>query len=1117
MNVGGSGGNTAPTITSNGGGPTAAISVPENQTAVTTVIATDPDIPPDPALVYSLVGGADQTAFSIGAGNGVLTFNTAPDFENPTDGGDNNIYDVIVQVDDRKGLGGQDTQAIAVMVTDVGGVPPPPDASTSTYEFSGICIPTPPGNPCNVSLFVQVELSSSSDGLYTLNGQFSEDLRILSAVAIISFEGVAWRTIDCLELSPIPCFPDSPDGIPRENSVLELAGGEVVKGTALQWTFPPTFEDLGGGGGGSLFVSEKGWGVPECGPECEPSLDVGGSGTWSLSANGLPDVNAGTTQTIALPNAAILDGTVTDDGQPNPPGLVTTTWSQVPRASGPGTVTFGNANAVDTTASFSLAGYYLLRLTANDGALVFSDEVTVIVNPVPPTTQLVKDIWPGRQDSKIRESINVNGSLFFTATDGVLGEELWKSDGTAAGTVLLKDIWPGSEASRPHDLAAVNGNLFFNANDGVLGGELWKSDGTAAGTVLVKDNIHTGSTGLINVDGTLFFSATDGVLGGELWKSDGTAAGTVLVKDIWPGSTGSSLFDLINVDGTLFFIATDGVHGRELWKSDGTVTGTVLVQDIVPVGAGSNPGGLTIVNDMLFFTAKDPVHGIELWMLSVRPVPPPNQAPSVNAGAPQTITLPSAVSLDGTVTDDGFPNPPGMVATTWSKVSGLGTVTFGNPNAVDTIATFSLPGTYVLRLTADDGELTTSAEVTITVNPAPLTNQAPTVNAGFDQTITLPSGTTLAGTVNDDGLPSNTLTTKWIKLSGPGGVTFGNSTSKDTTATFTEVGTYVLRLTANDGLLQAFDDMVMTVNVATPGEPTPYDLNGDGKADIVWRHKGNGAVAVWLMDGLTMGPFGIPGGAPATWIIKGIGDLNDDDKADLVWRNTSTGEVGGWLMDGFGAPTMGVISGPVSAKWEVAGVGDLNGDGKADLVWRNTDDGSVAGWLMNGLSTPTQGNMLVISGPVAAAWAIEGVGDLDGNGTADLVWRHAITGAVAVWFMNGLSAPIMSMIGGVVSLEWEIEGVGDLDDDGKADLVWRHTGNGGVDVWLMNGASIASTAVLGGAPSHWEIEQVADLSGDGKADLVWRNTNTGDVGVWLMDGVKEVIASSVSLEWKIQP
>jgi CARDB len=94
-----------------------------------------------------------------------------------------------------------------------------------------------------------------------------------------------------------------------------------------------------------------------------------------------------------------------------------------------------------------------------------------------------------------------------------------------------------------------------------------------------------------------------------------------------------------------------------------------------------------------------------------------NTAPAVSAGSDQMINLPSNANLDGTVTDDGLPNPPGTVTNTWSKVSGPGTVTFGNPNAVDTTASFSAAGSYVLRLTANDSALSTSDDVNITVNP----------------------------------------------------------------------------------------------------------------------------------------------------------------------------------------------------------------------------------------------------------------------------------------------------------------------------------------------------------------------------------------------------------------
>ncbi len=102
-----------------------------------------------------------------------------------------------------------------------------------------------------------------------------------------------------------------------------------------------------------------------------------------------------------------------------------------------------------------------------------------------------------------------------------------------------------------------------------------------------------------------------------------------------------------------------------------------------------------------------------------------NQAPNVEAGSNQTITLPTdTVDLDGTVTDDGLPDPPASVTTTWSKVSGPGTVTFGSIYAVDTTATFSAAGTYVLQLSADDGDLQASDTVTVTVNAAPVDDEA---------------------------------------------------------------------------------------------------------------------------------------------------------------------------------------------------------------------------------------------------------------------------------------------------------------------------------------------------------------------------------------------------------
>lgn len=231
-------------------------------------------------------------------------------------------------------------------------------------------------------------------------------------------------------------------------------------------------------------------------------------------------------------------------------------------------------------------------------------------------TKMVKDINPGATSAPFGLT-NVGGTLFFTAGDGVHGHELWKSDGTPEGTVMVKDIRPGGNSAEINELVNVNGTLFFNANDGTNGEAIWKSDGTEAGTVLVHDirsgiessRIHS----MTNVDGTLFLVANDGVHGWELWKSNGTSVSTTLVRDIRSGPIDSHPQQLTSVNGMLYFTADDGVNGRELWKSDGTEAGTVLVKDIDTGTTSSDPTGLIDVNGTLFFRGSDGIHGAELW------------------------------------------------------------------------------------------------------------------------------------------------------------------------------------------------------------------------------------------------------------------------------------------------------------------------------------------------------------------------------------------------------------------------------------------------------------------------------------------------------------------------
>jgi len=283
-------------------------------------------------------------------------------------------------------------------------------------------------------------------------------------------------------------------------------------------------------------------------------------------------------------------------------------------------------------------------LTEVDGLLFFSAEDAADgaelwrTDGTKEGTMQVKDIATGTSTdyygtypnaSDPQKLVNFDGTLFFTADDGNSGRELWKSNGTAAGTVRVKDIAMGTStdnygtypnSSHPDMLTMVDGVLFFGALDETNGAELWKSDGTGAGTELVKDinpgnaDSLTADSSLVNVDGTLFFIANNGTDGAELWKSDGTTGGTSMVKNIGPGSeSGLGTSDLVEVGGTLFFAATDGTHGTELWKSDGTEAGTVMVRDIDGTSSSSSPEYLTEVNGTLFFSAFTPTKGEELW------------------------------------------------------------------------------------------------------------------------------------------------------------------------------------------------------------------------------------------------------------------------------------------------------------------------------------------------------------------------------------------------------------------------------------------------------------------------------------------------------------------------
>lgn len=250
-------------------------------------------------------------------------------------------------------------------------------------------------------------------------------------------------------------------------------------------------------------------------------------------------------------------------------------------------------------------------------------------------TRPLMDVRPGPASSDPKHIAVVQGRLYFSASDAEHGAELWSSDVATGETRLVEDIAPGPGSpfgsctwdDDPHGLGlGLAGRLLFTAYDAVHGCELWRSDGTAAGTYLLKSLVPGPEGGYPSayrrVGSRLFFVGGDEAHGRELWVTDGSAEGTHLVRDLVPGSTGSSPFAFGAIGDRLLFGAYTGPDGysSDLWSTDGTSAGTQLVRSFSNPGAqealgfkGAEVGGRVV------FCAFDPVHGQEPWVTDGSP------------------------------------------------------------------------------------------------------------------------------------------------------------------------------------------------------------------------------------------------------------------------------------------------------------------------------------------------------------------------------------------------------------------------------------------------------------------------------------------------------------------
>ncbi|MBK6434542.1 MAG: hypothetical protein IPF83_00830 [Rhodanobacteraceae bacterium] len=261
-----------------------------------------------------------------------------------------------------------------------------------------------------------------------------------------------------------------------------------------------------------------------------------------------------------------------------------------------------------TLPSAPTTGVELLRLDANN-------QLT-----------LVSDLRAGANGADIRDMVSLSDRIVLIADDGIFGLELWRSTGTAQGTVRLTDINPGAGSANIRQLTRVGNRVFFVATTPDSGTELYVSDGTPAGTLRVADlfsGVGSGLTAtslLVPAGDLLYFTAYSSSMPAcQLFQTDGTQANTRCAYNAASVNLGPVLDAVVTASGAVVFTAvrfapSDGEELRVLFNGQFI---DIPGLNLGPDAAGSAPSDLIAEGDNVYFRANDSQTGFELWQLAL--------------------------------------------------------------------------------------------------------------------------------------------------------------------------------------------------------------------------------------------------------------------------------------------------------------------------------------------------------------------------------------------------------------------------------------------------------------------------------------------------------------------
>ena len=719
----------------------------------------------------------------------------------------------------------------------------------------------------------------------------------------------------------------------------------------------------------------------------------------------------------------------------------------------------------------------------------------------------------------------IGGKQIFIGFDTTNQDQIWATDGTAAGTQMLDlsaDFIGPDHTLDPQHLTVVNGLVYFNSGNGAFGdGGLFATNGTAAGAKKVFDTqgFHIVS---ITADGNnvLFqvndssqpilysYNSTSGVTTqiGPSSAVNPFVAGSNVFFIADPNQDGNSRLEIANAGGgatvlttatnggtpirgqavgsKLFFVGEDSVHGQGLFVSDGSVAGT---QFLATIPTSFSNWSFNAVGADLYFENNDPANGDELW---------------VSDGTVAGTHRVTDTTVNGSANASGY------------TVMGSH-VFFGATDGVHGQELWSFSGSGSATLVADvNPGAASSNPANLTVLGSTLYFTATASDGTTELWSTTGSGATeITKAANGAGVADLTAAGSELFFFGSdsshgAGLFVSNGTAAGTSfvgafsqaQSFHAVGgeLYFNASTDEGWQLWKSDGTVAGTQQLSFARVAHDDFAGDGKSDFLIEN-GAGAVVTGEVVSGTASYAEVSGLGPE-WSFKGDGDFLGNQTGAFLIQNTAGAVVVG---DVSGGSTTYAMVTALGSEWSFRGVGDFLGAGRDQFLIENSAGAVVVGEVINGHAA------LTLVGGLGSEWSFRETGDFLGDGKDQFLIENTSGAVVVGEVKNG--ATVYTQVGGLGS-EWKFVGSGDFLGHGQDDFLIENTAGAIVAGEVVNGK--ASYTQLTGLGPEWKFVGAGDYLGEGHDQFLIENSaGAVVVGDWTNGALHFTQVGGLGSEW----